>query len=285
MKQQQNLAQPLVDPLSGGQSSKPGRIDPWNSSGPADGPYDDDDEGGGAVGLPSVVDAGDDMPDGESSLKATIFNLINTVIGAGLLALPQAVQQNGIVVGAGLILVVGYLSDFTISMILYAADYARESNFGRITEVRTMVPGRALHSLTSAMWSKGCGSCDCQNLAARILSPAAHKAPPNLCHFYSCPSSSRAQPVMTLTPPSSPPPPPLPSVPSPSVSSMCTGADQQDHEVLRGHHRVPAQLRPVHLVLHHHRHQPAVLRAGCWCQAWLRLAELPAAAGHGGAGE
>jgi sodium-coupled neutral amino acid transporter 2 len=72
---------------------------------------------------------------GTASLKATIFNLINTVIGAGLLALPQAVYMNGIVIGVGLIILVAVMSDVSINMLLYAADAIHETNFGRISEL------------------------------------------------------------------------------------------------------------------------------------------------------
>jgi sodium-coupled neutral amino acid transporter 2 len=81
---------------------------------------------------------------GTASMKATIFNLINTVIGAGLLALPQAVQVNGIIIGVGLIVLVAVMSDVSINMLLYAADAIHETNFGRISE---MLAGKTVKQL------------------------------------------------------------------------------------------------------------------------------------------
>ncbi|ODQ67292.1 hypothetical protein NADFUDRAFT_45437 [Nadsonia fulvescens var. elongata DSM 6958] len=54
-------------------------------------------------------------PTGHSSAQAAVVNLLNTIVGAGLLAMPFALKQNGIVLGILVILISG----FTAGMGLY----------------------------------------------------------------------------------------------------------------------------------------------------------------------
>jgi len=132
------LSTPLVDPLAGEdeETGKPGgltgRVDTWGESmtSPVEGDTTE-----------SMFDRSQTQPmgaaftGGKATMKATIFNLINTVIGAGLLALPQAIQQNGIILGVGMIILVSFMADVTVNMLLFATDHAKETNFGRISQV------------------------------------------------------------------------------------------------------------------------------------------------------
>jgi amino acid permease len=129
------LEKALVDPLAGDEEEPLPKLetkDTWNNV------YQEVDEETAkeySLERSKTAPLGFAYTGGTATLKATIFNLINTVIGAGLLALPQAIQQNGIALGCGLIILVALMADFTVSMLLYSADYVKESDFGKITTV------------------------------------------------------------------------------------------------------------------------------------------------------
>ena len=111
------------------------RTNTWGE--PLESPLDDDDEHGSDEGhhfdRSKTAPMGFAWTGGTATLKGTVFNLINTVIGAGLLALPQAVQMNGIVLGCGMVILVAVLADITCNMLLYATDTVHETNFGKIS--------------------------------------------------------------------------------------------------------------------------------------------------------
>ena len=60
--------------------------------------------------------------EGSASLRSTLFNTINGIIGAGVLALPYALHLDGAIVGAVLIVVVAALSERSAAMLLWASD-------------------------------------------------------------------------------------------------------------------------------------------------------------------
>mmetsp|Transcript_158892 Transcript_158892/g.289666 ORF Transcript_158892/g.289666 Transcript_158892/m.289666 type:complete len:483 (+) Transcript_158892:141-1589(+) len=69
-----------------------------------------------------------------TSLRGTIFNLLNTMIGAGVLGLPHAVQDNGIVLGGLLLAIVAGLTDVCSWMLLISMDVTRELSYARVAE-------------------------------------------------------------------------------------------------------------------------------------------------------
>jgi len=70
-----------------------------------------------------------------SSLKGTVFNLANTMIGSGVLGLPFAIQQCGILSGVVLLLLVAICSDLTGWMLLYCVDATQQGSYAMVAEV------------------------------------------------------------------------------------------------------------------------------------------------------
>ena len=56
--------------------------------------------------------------DGKGSLLGSTFNLINSIIGSGIIGLPYALQQAGFWTGLILLLFVGWLTDYSLRMVV-----------------------------------------------------------------------------------------------------------------------------------------------------------------------
>eukprot|EP00939_MAST-03C_sp_MAST-3C-sp1_P002887 g2887.t1 len=69
-----------------------------------------------------------------SSMRGTIFNLINTVIGGGILALPQALEYLGVVPGVFLMIFVALCTDVTISFVLHCIDSIGAQTYAEIAQ-------------------------------------------------------------------------------------------------------------------------------------------------------
>jgi hypothetical protein len=61
------------------------------------------------------------MPIKKSGLLGTSSNLINSIVGAGIIGIPYAMRQSGIVVGLILIVLVAYLTDKSLRVIIEVA--------------------------------------------------------------------------------------------------------------------------------------------------------------------
>eukprot|EP00930_Biecheleria_cincta_P046085 TRINITY_DN31783_c0_g1_i1.p1 TRINITY_DN31783_c0_g1~~TRINITY_DN31783_c0_g1_i1.p1 ORF type:complete len:504 (-),score=64.38 TRINITY_DN31783_c0_g1_i1:127-1638(-) len=69
-----------------------------------------------------------------SSLRGTIFNLVNTMIGGGILGLPFAMRQCGTVLGAVLLIVFAMLTDLAAWMLLVCVDATRQKSYALVGE-------------------------------------------------------------------------------------------------------------------------------------------------------
>ena len=61
----------------------------------------------------------------EASLRATLFNVVNSVLGAGALGLPYATRLDGMALGAFLIVLIGFFSERTAYFLLHATEHTR----------------------------------------------------------------------------------------------------------------------------------------------------------------
>jgi sodium-coupled neutral amino acid transporter 11 len=61
------------------------------------------------------------MPNKKSGLIGTGGNLVNSIVGAGIIGIPYAMKQSGIVVGLVLLVLVAYLTDKSLRMIIELA--------------------------------------------------------------------------------------------------------------------------------------------------------------------
>jgi len=70
-----------------------------------------------------------------SSLRGTVFNLVNTMIGGGILGLPYATQELGLALGCGLLFLFAALTDLAAWMLLVSVDATREKSYAMVAEV------------------------------------------------------------------------------------------------------------------------------------------------------
>lgn len=70
-----------------------------------------------------------------NSLRGTVFNLVNSMVGGGVLSLPFAMSETGVVSGALCLLLVASLADITVWMLIYCVDATRERSYARVAEV------------------------------------------------------------------------------------------------------------------------------------------------------
>jgi len=70
-----------------------------------------------------------------SSLKGTIFNLANTILGAGILSLPYAAENTGIVTAVLMLIGISLLQNLSAWMLLVGVDTTKEISFAVVAEV------------------------------------------------------------------------------------------------------------------------------------------------------
>lgn len=70
-----------------------------------------------------------------SSLRGTVFNLVNSIMGAGILGLPFVFAETGIILNTLLLIIVAVLSDLTVWMLIYCLDATRERSFAGTAEI------------------------------------------------------------------------------------------------------------------------------------------------------
>jgi hypothetical protein len=61
------------------------------------------------------------MPETKSGLIGASSNLVNSIVGAGIIGIPYAMRQSGIVVGLMLLMLVAYLTDKSLRIIIEVA--------------------------------------------------------------------------------------------------------------------------------------------------------------------
>lgn len=70
-----------------------------------------------------------------NSLRGTVFNLVNSMVGGGVLSLPFAMAQCGVVSGLGCLVFVALASDLTVWMLIFCVDATRERSYARVAEM------------------------------------------------------------------------------------------------------------------------------------------------------
>lgn len=66
------------------------------------------------------------------SIKASVFTLIVSIVGAGMLSLPFALQQSGLLIGIFLFIIGAVASYFSLRIIVVSASYSGRSTYGTI---------------------------------------------------------------------------------------------------------------------------------------------------------
>jgi len=70
-----------------------------------------------------------------SPLSKVFYNMVNSVVGAGIVGLPYVFKQSGLLVGSVCILVTVFLTDYTLRLLIEAAKLAGAANYEQLCEV------------------------------------------------------------------------------------------------------------------------------------------------------
>eukprot|EP00560_Eucampia_antarctica_P001993 CAMPEP_0197835790 /NCGR_PEP_ID=MMETSP1437-20131217/26955_1 /TAXON_ID=49252 ORGANISM="Eucampia antarctica, Strain CCMP1452" /NCGR_SAMPLE_ID=MMETSP1437 /ASSEMBLY_ACC=CAM_ASM_001096 /LENGTH=141 /DNA_ID=CAMNT_0043441481 /DNA_START=25 /DNA_END=446 /DNA_ORIENTATION=+ len=81
------------------------------------------DSGGGNADYSSPPDSKVAVPNKQSGLFGASSNLVNSIVGAGIIGIPFAFRQSGLLVGLFLLLLVGYLTDKSLRIIVDLASF------------------------------------------------------------------------------------------------------------------------------------------------------------------
>eukprot|EP01080_Neovahlkampfia_damariscottae_P000818 gene818-9068_t len=73
-----------------------------------------------------------DDDDGTASPFSSIFNLANTTVGAGIVAIPLTIHQAGLVLGLILVFIFGLLASYTLHLLLYSSTKTKKYSFKEI---------------------------------------------------------------------------------------------------------------------------------------------------------
>eukprot|EP00040_Diaphanoeca_grandis_P007875 m.42721 g.42721 ORF g.42721 m.42721 type:complete len:468 (+) comp19194_c0_seq1:229-1632(+) len=67
---------------------------------------------------------------GHSGITGTSFNFVNSIVGAGMIGVPFALSEAGLVVGVVLLLVVGWLTDYSIRLLIKYGLKSKQMTYG-----------------------------------------------------------------------------------------------------------------------------------------------------------
>jgi len=73
--------------------------------------------------------------DGQSTVTEASFNFINSIVGAGIIGLPFAVREAGLFLGIIMIIATGYLTDYSVRMLVDTAIKVKCNNYEDLCKV------------------------------------------------------------------------------------------------------------------------------------------------------
>lgn len=63
------------------------------------------------------------LPETKSGIFGASSNLVNSIVGAGIIGIPYAIKQSGLAIGLALLFLVSYLTDKSLRMIVELASF------------------------------------------------------------------------------------------------------------------------------------------------------------------
>eukprot|EP00941_MAST-03F_sp_MAST-3F-sp1_P001181 g1181.t1 len=112
--------------------------------------------------------------DGTASLRGTIFNLVNTTIGAGLLALPYGFSKQGIVLASIFLFVVAVMGVQSTDLICRAMEISGAATYPSLGKVSWGNNGRSLVNITIVLLNFGL-MCSYTCIIGDVLPPALRR--------------------------------------------------------------------------------------------------------------
>jgi sodium-coupled neutral amino acid transporter 11 len=121
------------------------------------------------------------LGDKGTSMQSTIFNLVNTTIGAGLLCLPYAMQLDGMVTGAVILCIIAWAAGKSANMLAVCLDHTGAPSYGDLAMSVWGQRGKRIVELTNCTCSFGmmCGySCIIGDILAPVFVNLLNGPPP-----------------------------------------------------------------------------------------------------------
>ena len=72
---------------------------------------------------------------GRSSVMEAVFNLTNSIIGAGIIGMPYAVREAGFCAGVLLIVLMGYLTDYSLRLLIRSGQLAGAASYQSMVRI------------------------------------------------------------------------------------------------------------------------------------------------------
>lgn len=86
-------------------------------------------------------DEQDDVAEHKSSILGCTANLMNAIVGAGIVGIPFAIQQAGFCAGIGLILLVAFLTETSLRWLINTAKHVHVGSYETLAEAAFGVAG------------------------------------------------------------------------------------------------------------------------------------------------
>lgn len=110
--------------------------------------------------------------DGRSNISSSTLNLLNCILGAGILGYPYCFKSCGVVLGTLLLLVSVAASRFSYSLLLYSSQISNKRTYEELAEQAVGRAGRQIVVLCTAAINLGC-IVAYLNILADVLSSVA----------------------------------------------------------------------------------------------------------------
>nr|BAC30781.1 unnamed protein product [Mus musculus] len=89
---------------------------------------------------------------GKSSQSAAVFNVVNSVIGSGIIGLPYSMKQAGFPLGILLLFLVSYITDFSLVLLIKGGALSGTDSYQSLVNKTFGFPGYLLLSTLQFMY-------------------------------------------------------------------------------------------------------------------------------------
>jgi solute carrier family 38 (sodium-coupled neutral amino acid transporter), member 11 len=94
--------------------------------------------------------------DGKSSVYGAIFNFVNSIIGAGIIGLPFAIRDCGLVMGVLLLVFTAWATHFSVGLLVNVGEQYHQFNYPSLAQ--SVLGKRGKTAVTVAMFTMGFGA-------------------------------------------------------------------------------------------------------------------------------
>ncbi|XP_033842315.2 putative sodium-coupled neutral amino acid transporter 11 [Periophthalmus magnuspinnatus] len=106
----------------------------------------------GTILLQSIKAQGSTAGNLRSSMISSSFNFINSIIGSGIIGLPYALNQAGLPFGLLLLIVVGFITDYTIILLIKGGNLSGTNSYQALVQSTFGFPGFLILSVLQFLY-------------------------------------------------------------------------------------------------------------------------------------